>query len=67
MEKIKSFIKKHLPFIVFIVTMLLDTTNGFLESVFPNNVWATVLLRAIGGGLLAYYYNPNQKINPKNK
>jgi hypothetical protein len=63
----KSFIKKHLPFIAFVVTMLLDTTNGFLESVFPNDVWAVVLIRAVGAGLLSYYYNPNKNINKQNK
>jgi hypothetical protein len=44
--------------------MLLDTTNGFLESLFANDIWVVVLIRAVGSGLLAYYYNPNINSQP---
>ena len=47
--------------------MLLDTTTGFLESVFPKDIWLVVLIRAIGSGLLAYYYNPNPNFKVKSK
>lgn len=57
----KSFFEKHWAVIVFIVTALIDTNQGFLESVFSEQ-WQVVLVRLVGSLLLAYKWNPNPSI-----
>jgi len=56
----KQYLKKHLPFIVFVITALLAEENNILEMIFPNYPLLANLVRICGAGLLAHYYNPKK-------
>ena len=58
----KAFFEKHWAVIVFIITALIDTNQGFLESVFDEQ-WQVVLVRLVGSLLLAYQWNPALKFD----
>lgn len=53
----KAFFEKHWAVIVFIITALIDTNQGFLESIFSEQ-WQVVLVRLVGSLALAYKWNP---------
>lgn len=53
----KTFFQKHWAVIVFIITALIDTNQGFLESIFDEQ-WQIVLVRLVGSLVLAYKWNP---------
>lgn len=53
----KTFFQKHWAVIVFIITALIDTNQGFLESIFSEQ-WQVVLVRLVGSLALAYKWNP---------
>jgi hypothetical protein len=53
----KTFFQKHWAVIVFVITALIDTNQGFLESIFDEQ-WQIVLVRLVGSLLLAYKWNP---------
>lgn len=57
----RTFIKKHWAVIIFIITALIDTNQGFLESLFDKQ-WQIVLIRIIGSLILAYKWNPSISI-----
>ena len=63
MEGIKSFLRKHWAVIVFVLTALIDQSQGFLESLFTEQ-WIIVLIRIVGSLILAYKWVPvNSKLN----
>ena len=56
----EAFFQKHWAVIVFIITALIDTNQGFLESIFDEQ-WQVVLVRLVGSLILAYKWNPSIK------
>jgi hypothetical protein len=58
----KAFFEKHWAVIVFIITALIDTNQGFLESIFQEQ-WQVVLVRLVGSLILAYKWNPALKFD----
>ena len=55
----KKLLKENWAVIVFIITALIDTNQGFLESILSEQ-WQVVVVRVLGSLILAYKWNPIQ-------